>query len=294
MIAHRDRAGFSMVYAMAIKRETRGFTIFELLAVITLIAVLLTILAPSLRFAREKARRVACMSNLHQWSILLKTSAVDHNLWYHPATKNNGWIRPFHLRFITEAEYEANLFKEYFEERNRFYFCPNIAAAAGNVPMGGYDGYTWWWMAAGYQYFGNGSGKGYNVSDSTASNLYSSNPGTDNWLGWSGEPRTPSRMSDPGNWTFMADWNTLQPGWHIQAQGFQWQQPYPSDTWWAGTVGHVKGAAGTMGGIIGGTEDPRGSAGGNQILNNGSARWVDFDDLTIVWSVSNTRQHWLF
>jgi hypothetical protein len=49
-----------------------------------------------------------------------------------------------------------------------------------------------------------------------------------------------------------------------------------------------------MGGIIGGTEDPRGSAGGNQILNNGSARWVDFDDLTIVWSVSNTRQHWLF
>ncbi len=92
----------------------------------------------------------------------------------------------------------------------------------------------------------------------------------------------------------MADWNTMQIGWHIQNQGFEWQQSYPGDTWWANTVGHVNGAAGTMGGIIGGTEDPRGSAGGNQMFNDGSARWVDYNDLDIVWSVSNTRQHWLF
>ncbi len=276
------------------QRKSSGFTIFELLAVIVIIIVLVTILLPALQFAREKARRVVCMSNLHQWGILLKVSAVDRNLWYHPAAKNNGWIRPFHWRFTTESEFQANLFMEYFRERNRFYFCPNIAAAAGNVPFSGYDGYASWWMAGGYQYFGNGSGKNYNVSDSTANNLFSSNPGTDNWLSWSGEPHTPSKISDPGNWNLMADWNTMQIGWHIQNQGFEWQQSYPGDTWWANTVGHVNGAAGTMGGIIGGTEDPRGSAGGNQMFNDGSARWVDYDDLDIVWSVSNTRQHWLF
>lgn len=44
----------------------RGFTLIELLVVIALISVLLAILVPSLRMARERAQRVVCLSNLKQ------------------------------------------------------------------------------------------------------------------------------------------------------------------------------------------------------------------------------------
>jgi prepilin-type N-terminal cleavage/methylation domain-containing protein len=66
-----------MVRTGKVKRERNGFTLIELLVVISIIAMLLALLLPSLRMAREHARRVACQNNLHQGLIVGNLYAGD-------------------------------------------------------------------------------------------------------------------------------------------------------------------------------------------------------------------------
>ena len=59
------------------KRCVKGFTLVELLVVIAIIALLLSILMPSLRMAREQARSVVCGSQLRQWGLVVRTYATE-------------------------------------------------------------------------------------------------------------------------------------------------------------------------------------------------------------------------
>lgn len=64
------------------RQDSRGFTLVELLVVISIIALLLSILMPALHKARVQAKRVYCLSNSRQMAIAAAS--------YH--TANNGFF----------------------------------------------------------------------------------------------------------------------------------------------------------------------------------------------------------
>ncbi|MBW8001161.1 MAG: type II secretion system protein [Planctomycetes bacterium] len=65
-------------------KRKMGFTLIELLVVISIIALLMAMLMPSLQAAREQAKRIVCGSNLKQL-------VLGSQLW---TNDNDGWMVP--------------------------------------------------------------------------------------------------------------------------------------------------------------------------------------------------------
>jgi prepilin-type N-terminal cleavage/methylation domain-containing protein len=69
-------------------KHVKSFTLIELLVVIAIIAVLVAMLLPALKQARNKAKDPTCASNLHQIGIMLYQYTAENNDWFPPV---QGW-----------------------------------------------------------------------------------------------------------------------------------------------------------------------------------------------------------
>lgn len=93
-------------------RRERGFTLIELLVVVAIIALLISILLPSLSRAREQAKIVKCMSNLKN----IQSGCNQYNLefddypWTIPNTSVPGGAPPYGgFQLISELVYGGGM-----------------------------------------------------------------------------------------------------------------------------------------------------------------------------------------
>ena len=98
----------------------RAFTLVELLVVVSIIALLLSILAPTLSRAKALTRSVSCRSNLHQMQVAMHQYVQTYK----------GGIFQYNLTFDT---FWVNHLRRFYSAVDTLRFCPNATQEGGGV-----------------------------------------------------------------------------------------------------------------------------------------------------------------
>ena len=148
--------------------RSRGFTLIELLVVISIIALLIALLLPAVKRARDAARVAVCLSNERQQAVAMATYQADHDAAFAPG---------FHI--IPPNVDSTSVF-----ERLEPYDLPKVGPEPGgrsNVWICPADSLeesrfssTEWWHYNGYHHTGDGA-------DYRTSYAYHTPPGIGNF-----------------------------------------------------------------------------------------------------------------
>jgi len=130
--------------------KSAGFTLVEMLVVITIASLLSALLLPALSTAREKSKRTVCKSNIRELLIATENYA-DQNLDVLPSSADNSGL--YHSVILSDDTF-SNLVL--LAGSSNIFYCPNIVfgGTPSSVPQhtikyGYVIGYSYW---GGYTY----------------------------------------------------------------------------------------------------------------------------------------------
>lgn len=106
-------------------RKHRCFTLIELLVVIAIIAILLAILVPVLRKARDAAQRIVCASNLRQLGIGVGQYAMTFDGELPPRIDHVAPHRTYYLYFSEGWHNLGHLHNSDILTEGGVYYCPS-------------------------------------------------------------------------------------------------------------------------------------------------------------------------
>jgi prepilin-type N-terminal cleavage/methylation domain-containing protein len=286
--------------------KRHGFTLVELLVVISIVVILIALLLPALARAKRLAERIQCASNLHQIGTALHEYANENSGQY-PMT--DMWTYPFcnSAIFPNESYPVAGLgmlFYDSFGVANNqmvnprpgifsptatglsVCYCPEPGSGISQqyeLPLSGHpvrgqtttynaQGFvTQWWFSLGYSYWVD-AGIDYKPAYDAGAVLY-------------GKPSTPSGTMNNGNlgaWTFINADPSHEPALNPQSgpgsllvtDNALFAGPRASvglvDYWVPGAnSNHVDGSMGSL------------PVGEHELYNDGSVHWVPMSNIKV-------------
>ncbi len=129
------------------RRTRRGFTLIELLVVVAIIAVLISILLPSMNGARKLARRVHCGVNLRNIGQAMSTYASEEKEWIVGTPNGSGfaafgpggltsykglpttiwdWANPLRQRYLGDTNVEHDILERMSATREDTFHCLEV------------------------------------------------------------------------------------------------------------------------------------------------------------------------
>jgi len=159
MLGYRKHRAFTLIELLfdrlrvVRKCKSKAFTLIELLVVIAIIALLTSILLPSLSAAKQLARRAACQSNLHDLGLAMGMYHHDNDGYFWPYVLHNWPRHGVHCYFwgtnTVPVETLPSPFLKYLDYNLAHFWCPSLKWGE-YIPQGGVNeptttyGYNAW------------------------------------------------------------------------------------------------------------------------------------------------------
>jgi prepilin-type N-terminal cleavage/methylation domain-containing protein/prepilin-type processing-associated H-X9-DG protein len=176
-------------------RRQRGFTLIELLVVVAIITVLVSILLPSLKKAKEIAKMAVCLSNQHQCGLSAQLYASDYALVMavggrKPKTWGPGlpW-----MNFLGGTSYSS---VEYMARKSEAQRCPKNGTKGTGA---------WWGPADGTGSYAFIQPTSYLVSDPAKVSAPWDPSGADSWAQGAFVGVRVSLIEQPADYVLLAD-----------------------------------------------------------------------------------------